>query len=126
MRLIIDIHESWFTDPRVMAVHLATARRLEHPIEELNYATERARKPAVAPTPLKPDPPAKNNGVAMITGPELLVWIAKQPAPRETQKKAQSIGKKLGYGWRIASWKPEQALKVHQALAAGNWGGNGK
>ncbi len=73
-----------------------------------------------APHPPKPHPPRAANGTAAgpMTGGQLLDWVNGHPDKQAALKRVQSAGKRLGYGWQVKMWKPQQVADVVREMAA--------
>ncbi len=76
----------------------------------------RAREPGDDDEPAPPKAPAKSAS-SPATGPELLAWTKAASNPAGALKNVQTVGRKLGFGWRVSSWKPDQVAAVTHELA---------
>jgi hypothetical protein len=61
-------------------------------------------------------------GTRPMSGSGLATWIQAQPGARELHRRAQALGRKHGYGWRLTTWRPDQAARVYEELTAPGWG----
>ncbi len=116
MHITINVHCETAAEAQAVVTWLGRMPSAELPVrvpprEPGDDEPVRPTSPPPAPPPPKPKAAAK-----AMTGGQLLGWIGEQPDARAALRKVQDAGKKLGYGWQVRMWKPDQVARVFGQL----------
>ncbi len=126
MRITINVHCETAAEAEAVVAHLGRMPSAELPVQARGSPPRESEDDEAPPPPKPPRPapkPANNTGGPM-TGSQLLDWVNGHPDKQAALKRVQSTGKRLGYGWQVKTWKPQEVADVVREMAAhGRMGG---